>query len=75
MNTPTKTLGEVIRAEMIARGVSENTAAMTSGISRQTLRRRLASGDFTTTELLALADVIGCTASDLMARAEQAAVA
>lgn len=72
-NPPTQQLGAVIAAEMRAAGISESRAALESGISRQTLRRRLASGDFTSRELISLAAVLNVPASRLMARAESAA--
>lgn len=73
MSNPTKQIGAVVTARMRASGISESRAALESGISRQTLRRRLASGAFTTPELLSIAAVLDVPASVLLAQAEAAA--
>jgi hypothetical protein len=52
-------------------GISEHRAAELTGIPRPTLERRLVTGDFTISELAAVADVVGATMSALLARAEQ----
>ena len=51
--------------------MSEHRAAELTGIPRPTLERRLVTGDFTISELAAVADVVGATMSALLARAEQ----
>jgi transcriptional regulator with XRE-family HTH domain len=72
-NPTTNRLGEVIAEAMHEAGISENQAALRSGISRQTLRRRLAGGNFTATELVAIASILDTRASRLYARAEETA--
>ncbi len=66
-------LGTVVSSEMKAQEISENALALASGISRQTLRRRLASGDFTSRELAAVAAVLDLPMSELVIRAERQA--
>lgn len=70
MSNPVRHLGDVIRDEMEAQGVSENAAALGTGISRQTLHRRLVSGEFNTAELGRVARLLDLPASELMRRAE-----
>lgn len=65
-------LGTVVSSEMAARGISENQASFDTGISRQTLRRRIASGEFTVRELHAVARILDTTAADLLQRTEGA---
>jgi lambda repressor-like predicted transcriptional regulator len=55
---PLSHLGAVIAEALKQEGISENRAALESGISRQTLRRRLAGGDVTGRELGSLAYVL-----------------
>jgi hypothetical protein len=54
-------------------GLSENSAAILAGIPRQTFRRRLVTGDFTFGELGRVANILGTTASRLVALAEKSA--
>ena len=73
MSTPTLRLGEVVAEAMHKAGISENQASLRTGISRQTLRRRLAAGNFTATELATIAAVLDTRASRLFALAEEKA--
>jgi lambda repressor-like predicted transcriptional regulator len=63
-------LGEVVRVTLTSAGISENTASIQSGIPRQTLRRRLVTGDFKYGELQQVARVLNTTPAELLARAE-----
>lgn len=65
-------LATVAASALAEVGISEHRAAEVTGIPRSTLRRRLATGDFTISELAAVADLVGATMSALLARAEQA---
>lgn len=69
----TSHLGTVVSAEMEAKGISVNKAALLSGISRPTLTRRLVTGDFSARELGAIAAVLRVKPSRLMRLAEEAA--
>lgn len=69
MNTPWNRLGAIVAEAMHKAGVSENTAARTIGISRQTLDRRLERGNFDDAELATLAPVLSTRASSLLKRA------
>jgi len=70
---PLNTLGEVVAEVMRQKGVSENRVALESGISRQTLRRRLRGGGFIDNELSAIGRILELPASELMALAEKRA--
>lgn len=70
---PLNTLGEVVAEALRQEGISENDASLRTGISRQTLRRRLRGGGFKDTELFAVARLLELPASELVARAEQVA--
>ena len=63
-------LGQVVRAALADAGISENAASVQSGIPRETLRRRVITGDFRYGELQKVALVLNTTAVELMARAE-----
>ncbi|MFQ6170920.1 hypothetical protein ACK8HX_04875 [Oryzobacter sp. R7] len=65
-------LAAVAAAALDEVGISEHRAAELTGIPGPTLQRRLDTGDFTISELAAVADVVGATMSALLARAEQA---
>jgi predicted transcriptional regulator len=67
MSKPTERLGEVVRTALDAAGISENTASQRSGIPRETLRRRLVTGDFKFGELHRIAEVLSTTPADLVA--------
>ena len=73
MNNPLIHLGEVVTVALNHAGLSENTASKRSGIPRQTLRRRLITGDFKHGELWQIATLLDTTPADLMARAEKRA--
>lgn len=64
-------LGLVIDEHRRQAGVSENTAALNSGISRQTLRRRLKGADVYASELGALAYVLNVPAECLVGITER----
>lgn len=66
-------LGEVVTVALNDAGLSENAASIRSGIPRQTLRRRLVTGDFKYTELCNLADLLDTTPDALVLKARQAA--
>lgn len=69
MSNPLKPLGEVVRVALNDAGLSENTASKRSGIPRQTLRRRLVTGDFKYGELCEVADILNTTPEDLLIKA------
>lgn len=73
MNTPLIHLGEVVAVALNDAGLSENTASIRSGIARQTLRRRLVTGDFKYGELCKIADLLKTTPDALVIKARQAA--
>jgi transcriptional regulator with XRE-family HTH domain len=75
MSNPPNNLGDVITEALAGAGISQNQAALLTGISRETLRRRLAGATFDVDELAAVARILDTTASELMARAEQQQVA
>lgn len=64
-------LAAVAAAALDEVGITERRAAELTGIPRPTLERRLVTGDFTISELAAVADVVGARMSALIARAEQ----
>lgn len=66
---PLNRLGAVIADALAEEGISENRAALESGISRQTLRRRLTAGNLTAAELGSLAHILGIEPDTLVARA------
>jgi DNA invertase Pin-like site-specific DNA recombinase len=73
MSNPTPRIGEVIAEAMREAGISENEAALKTGISRQTLRRRLNAGGIKDTEIYPLAALLNTSASRLYALAEERA--
>ena len=70
MSNPLTPLAQVVRIALNDADLSENTASIRSGIPRQTLRRRLVTGDFKYGELQQIAGVLNTTPAELMARAE-----
>lgn len=63
-------IAQVIRELMAAQNRSANSLANAAGISEPTLRRRLAGGfPFTTDELGAIGELLGCEVDDLIRRA------
>lgn len=74
MNDTGDRLGPVLTEALAEAGISENRAALASGITRQTLHRRLADGNPTGAELGALAHVLGINPDVLVARAQEEAV-
>ena len=73
MSNPLTPLAQVVRIALNDADLSENTASIRSGIPRQTLRRRLVTGDFKYGELQQIAGVLNTTPAELMARAEKSA--
>lgn len=73
MSNPLTPLAEVVRIALNDAGISENAASIQSGIPRQTLRRRLVTGDFTYGELWKVADLLKTTPAKLQATAEKRA--
>lgn len=71
LSSPTTPLGEVVATALDDAGLSENAAAKQSGIPRETLRRRLVTGNFTHGELWSIAEVLGTTPAALVAKAER----
>jgi lambda repressor-like predicted transcriptional regulator len=70
-SNPLNHLGEVVAEAMRKEGISENEASLRSGISRQTLRRRLRAGGFKDVEMFAVARALELPASELVARVER----
>jgi transcriptional regulator with XRE-family HTH domain len=68
-SNPLNHLGEVIAEALSQKGLSQSRAALESGISRETLRRRLRGGDITAAELGSLAYVLDREPRDLVAEA------
>jgi lambda repressor-like predicted transcriptional regulator len=73
MSNPTAPLAEVVAAALKDAGLSDNAAATRSGIPRETLRRRLVTGDFKHGELWRIAEVLDTTPAALVAQAEKRA--
>jgi transcriptional regulator with XRE-family HTH domain len=71
MSNPPNNLGGIVAEAFKDAGLSENEASLLTGISRQTLRRRLAGAPFDVTELANIARILDIPASELMARAER----
>lgn len=75
MGTPEATAGGIARAVSAAlrdAGISQREAANNAGIPLTTLARRLTGrSPFLTTELAALADLMGTTVSQLVAAGER----
>lgn len=67
------TLAQVARAELDSTGLSEREIEKRTGISRETLNRRIAAGELRSRDLLKIAELIGEPLSALVARAERAA--
>lgn len=65
-NTYPTQVAQTVAAAMQAQGWSEKALAEATGISRVTLRRRLAGAAFNVAELAAIADALGTTVSDLL---------
>lgn len=72
MDPFTSAMAAVVRADMLAAGLSVNALSESTGIPRITLTRRLAGAPFTTAELSALADRLGTSVSAWTHRAELA---
>ena len=70
---PLNDLAEVVRVALNDADLSENTASILSGIPRQTLRRRLVTGDFKYGELQLVAGILDTTPAALLTRAEKRA--
>jgi DNA-binding Xre family transcriptional regulator len=67
-----RAIAAVIRDTMAQQGHSTNALAVAAGMSEPTLRRRLAGGGpFTTDELGAIAEHLGCTEEAVLALARQ----
>ena len=73
MSNPLTPLAQVVRIALNDADLSENTASIRSGIPRQTLRRRLVTGDFKYGELQQIAGILDTTPAELLARAERGA--
>ena len=71
--SPLNYLGEVVTVALNDADLSENVASIRSGIPRQTLRRRLITGDFKYGELQQIAGILNTTPAELLARAERGA--
>lgn len=66
-------VAEVVLRYMNVAGVSTAELADTTLIPRTTLRRKLATGAFTSDELLVIASELGTSPSAVLAEAERAA--
>ena len=64
-------LAQVVRAELDATGLTEREIQRRTGISRDTLNRRIAAGDLRSRDLLRIAGVLDIPLSVLVARAEK----
>ena len=72
MDTPLTRLAEVIKADLAAAEISENSASKRTGIPRTTLRSRLATGDFSYGQMWQLAGLLDTTPAQIAERAERA---
>ena len=63
-------LGETIKRAMRAAKVSQNELALQTGISKNTMSRRLNGGGLQYAELVVIADALGRTVSSLVAETE-----
>jgi lambda repressor-like predicted transcriptional regulator len=73
MSNPLHPLAEVVGAALGAAGISQNAASIQSGIPRETLRRRLVTGDFKYGELCRIAEVLNTTPGALATEAQERA--
>jgi lambda repressor-like predicted transcriptional regulator len=73
MSNPLTPLARVVAAALDDKGISVNGASIQSGIPRETLRRRLVTGDFKHGELWRIAEVLDTTPASLVAQAEKRA--
>lgn len=67
------TLAQAFRAELDATGLSDREIEGRTGISRDTLKRRIAAGDLRSNDLLAIARLLDLPLSKLVLRAEERA--
>jgi hypothetical protein len=65
-------VAEAVKQAMADANQSELSLSEASGIPRVTLRRRLLAGNFTVSELSAIARVLGTTVADLIEPASAA---
>lgn len=66
--TPQERVAKVVRAAVAAKGLSSPSLSLATGISRQTLDRRLSGkSPFNIDELARIASAIGCTADTFTA--------
>lgn len=72
-NTPPARMAQVVTAALEDAGLSERQASELAAIPRTTLKRKMRTGDFTVTELAAIASAVGTTVAALAASAEDAA--
>lgn len=63
-------LGETIKLSMRTAGLSQNELALRTGISRNTMSRRLNGGGLQYSEMLSIATALGRTVSSLVAETE-----
>lgn len=66
-------LAQVVRDELDATGLAEREIERRTGISRDTLQRRVAAGELRSGDLLKVAALLDITLSALVARAEKRA--
>lgn len=66
-------LARVAREELDALSLSEREIQRRTGISRDTLDRRVSSGELRSRDLLKISDLLGIKLSTLIARAEKRA--
>lgn len=72
--TPTtQQVAEVIAGSLAEAGITQRQASEQTAIARTTLARKMNTGDFTVAELVAIAQLLGTTVTDLVARAEDVA--
>lgn len=71
--TRTETLGRLIEQRMAEAGITYRGASEATGIPLATLHRRIQTGAFTLPELLAVANMLGASASGLLRESEAAA--
>ena len=76
MNTytvPDREVSRVVTELLEQAGVSQKKASEVTGIPRSTLLRRLNGSSFQILELRALAELLGTTITEIVARAEKTA--
>lgn len=67
MTQPTKRVAEAIRAQMSAQNITQHDVAAALGISQQSVSRRLSGlTGWSVDELVAVADLLGTSPTDLM---------